>query len=110
MRGAEARPTAKASGSGTKRIAAVILKRSKETDEIAQQSVEVGTDTKGKGTGKSSKKKWSAADIRDQSTANEEKQKRAEKKAVEDVVEDPDLPTEAEIAASKPPHKNIVIH
>ena len=45
MREVDSRSCAKASGSGTKKVAAVILKRKKE---IAKQSVEVAKDTKGK--------------------------------------------------------------
>ena len=110
MRGVESKQSAKASGSGMKKIAAIILKRSKETEEMAKQTVEVAKDMKGKGAGKSSKKKRTAADIRDQSTAEKEKQKRIDKRAEEDIEEDDDLPTKAEIVASKPPSKNILIH
>ena len=107
----ESKSSAKASGSGMKKIAAVILKRSQEMEKLVEQSVEVAKDKKGKGTGKSSSKKTrSAADIRDQSTAKEQKQKRLEKKASELEEEDEDLPTKAEIAASKPARKDILIH
>ena len=57
LHGLEIKSSAKALGSGMKRVAAVILKRSKDTDEMARQSAEVTKDSKGKGAGKSSKKK-----------------------------------------------------
>ena len=71
----DSRTSAKASGSGAKRVAAVILKKTKVTEEAAKQNVEMSEDKKGKGTGKSSKKTRTVADIRDQSTADKEKQK-----------------------------------
>ena len=102
----------KASGSGMKRIAAIILKRTKEVEEMSKEKIEVEKDGKGKGAGKSSKKKCMAADIRNESTAENEKQKRKDKKATEKALEeeDPDLPTKAEIAASKPGRKQVMIH
>ena len=106
----DTRTSAKASGSGVKRIAAIILKKTKATEEAAEQNVERSEDKKGKGAGKSSKKTRSAADIRDQSTADREKQKRLDKKATEELEEDEDLPTQAEIAASKQARKGIIIH
>ena len=95
-----------------KKVAAVIIKRSVETEKLAEkQTVEVAKDKKGKGKGKSSSNKSrSAADIRDQSTAEEQKQKRLEKALEELEEEDPDLPTKADIAASKPARKNVIIH
>ena len=92
------------------KVAAVILKKTKETEEATKQSVEVSNDKKGKGAGKTSKKTRTVANIRDQSTADKEKQKRLDKKATEQVEEDEDLPTQAEIAASKPARKDIIIH
>ena len=92
------------SGSGTTKIA-VILKKSK-TDTEAQSK-------KGKGPGKSSGKKRSAKDIRGAATAEEEKRKREVRKRKtleEDEEEDPDMPTKAEIAASKPASKSLFIH
>ena len=74
----EAKSTAKASSSGVgvKKVAAVIIKRSVETENLAEKHIEVEKDRKGKGMGKSSSKKTrSAADIRDQSTAKETKAK-----------------------------------
>ena len=98
----------KTSTSGTKKVAAVIIKRKVETDKLAEKHVEVAK--KGKGTGKSSNKTRSASDIRQQSTAEKEKAKRLEKALQEAEEEDPDLPTKEEIAASKPAKKNITIH
>ena len=110
VRGPEGKSTAKASGSGTKKVAAVILKRSQKTEEMLEKAVEVAKDKKGKGKGKSSSNKSrSAADIRKESTAEEQKQKRQER-ALEPEDEDPDLPTRAEIAASKPARKSVIIH
>ena len=95
MRLAETSSSMKASGSGIKRIAAVILKRTKEAEEMSKEKIEVEKDGKGKGAGKSSKKKRTAADIRSESTAENEKQKCKDKKAAEKALEeeDPDLPT-----------------
>ena len=93
-------------------MAAVILKRSQKTEELLAQTVEVEKDKKGKGKGKSSSSKSrSAADIRKESTAEEQKQKRLEK-ALEpnEDEEDPDMPTKAEIAASKLARKDLIIH
>ena len=108
-------PTAKASGSGLekKKVAAVIIKRNAETEKLAEErTVEVAKDKdkKGKGKGKtSSGESRSAADIRKESTAEEQKQKRHER-PVEPEEEDEDLPTQAEIAASGPASKKILIH
>ena len=100
----------KASGSGAKRVVAVILKKTRVTEEAAKQNVEMSEDKKGKGTGKSSKKTRTAADIRDQSTVDKEKQKQLDKKATQELEEDEDLPTQAEIAALKLAMKGIIIH
>ena len=107
-------PTAKASGSGLdrKKVAAVIIKRNAETEKLAEEAG-ASKDKKGKGKGKSSANKArSAADIRKQSTADEQKRKRQEKalEQLQEDNEDPDMPTKAEIAASKPAKKGIVIH
>ena len=111
LRGIEEKSSATASGSGTRKVAAVILKRSQETERLLEQGVEVAKDKKGKGTGKSSSRKTrSAADIRDQSTTKEQKQKRLEKALEQGEEEDEDLPTKAEIAASKPARKDLIIH
>ena len=104
----EGKSKAKALSSGVKKVAAVIIKRSVETDKLAEEHVEVGK--KGKGKGKSSSKTRSAADIREQSTAKKQKEKRLEKALEEAEIEDPDLPMKAEIAASKPGRRNILIH
>ena len=77
---------------------------------MLEWTVEVAKDKKGKGKGKSSSNKTrSAADIRKESTAEEQKQKRLER-PLESEIEDPDLPTGAEIAASKPARSNVIIH
>ena len=89
-------PTAKASGSGLeKKVAAVIIKRTAETERLAgERSVEVAKDKKGKGRGKtSSGKSRSAADIRKESTAEDQKQKRQKKALEQEEIEDPDIPT-----------------
>ena len=110
LRGPEAKSTAKASGSGKKKVAVVILKRSQKTEELVEQIDKAVKDRKGKGMGKSSSSKTrSAANIRKQSTAEEQKQKRLER-ALEPEEEDPDMPTKAEIAASKPARKSVIIH
>ena len=110
IRGSEGKSIAKALGSGTKKVAAVILKRSQKTEELLERTVEVAKDKKGKGKGKSSSNKTrSAADIRKESTAEEQKQKRLER-PLEPDNEDPDMPMRAEIAASKPARKNVIIH
>ena len=91
-------------------MAAVILKRSQKTEELVEQTVEVAKDKKGKGKGKSSSSKTrSAVDICKESTAEEQKQKRLER-ALEPEEEDPDMPTKAEIAASKLARKSVIIH
>ena len=93
-----------ASGSGTTKIA-VIFKKSK-MHTVAETK-------KGKGPGKSSGKKRSAKDIRGAATAEEEKRKREDRKRKaleEEEEEDPDKPTKAEIAASKPASKSLFIH
>ena len=89
-------------GSGTTKIA-VIFKKPKADAEQSK---------KGKGLGKSSDKKRSAADIRGAATAEGEKAKREERKrkALEEEEEDEDKPTKAEIAASKPTSKSLFIH
>ena len=111
VREGKSKAKASSSGSGVKKVAAVIIKRSVETDKLAEKHVDVEKGKKGKGTGKSSSSKSrSAADIREQSTAKEQKQKRLEKALEEAEVEDPDLPTKAEIAASKPARRGILIH
>ena len=103
-------PQGKASGSGPKRVAAVILKRSEATEALIEKTVEVAKDKKGKANGKSSSNKSrSAAEIRKESTAEEEKRKRRDK-PVEPEEEDEDLPTQAEIAASKLASKHIFMH
>ena len=39
VRGPEGKSTAKASGSGTKKVAAVILKQSRKTEELAEEAM-----------------------------------------------------------------------
>ena len=70
---------------------------------------------KGKGLGKKSGKERSAEDIRGAATAESEKRKReAQKRKAqeeeEEFNEDPDKPTKAEIRASKPASKRLLIH
>ena len=86
------------------KIAAVIYKKTKSGDKME-------TD-KGKGSGKTSDRKRSAADIRGASTAEDQKKKRKDRKAkaMEEEEEDEDRPTWAEIAASKPTSKYLFIH
>ena len=99
---------AKASGSGSKRVAAVILKQSETTEALIEKTAEVAK--KGKGKGKSSSgKSRTAADIRKESTAEDQKRKRRNRPVIPED-EDPDLPTQAEIAASKPASKGIFMH
>ena len=61
----------KASGSGFKKVAAVILKKPKETRSKPKEDEETSKSDqkKGKLSGKSSDRKRTVADIRDQSTA-----------------------------------------
>ena len=97
-----------ATGSGTQKIV-VILKKAKTTTDKEPPS------KKGKGPGKKSGKERSAKDIRGAATAETEKQKREIRKRKaqeeeEEEEEDPDLPTKAEIAASKPAKKTLFIH
>ena len=118
-----------ASGSGTKRIAAVILKRSEATEALVEKIDTVSkkkgkgtgkskatealiekTDTvskkKGKGTGKSSSaKSRTAADIRNESTSEKQKEKAKKRKAEqaeldEELEADPDMPTPKEQRAA----------
>ena len=107
-------PAAKASGSGIerKKVAAVIIKKNADTERLAEEAG-APKEKKGKGKGKSSSvKARSAQDIRQQSTADEQKRKRQEKalEQQQEENEDPDMPTKAEIAASKPARKGILIH
>ena len=107
-------PTAKASGSGLerKKVAAVIIKRNAETEKLAEEAG-ASKDKKGKCKGKTSTgKARSAADIRQESTADEQKRKRQEKalEQEQEENEDPNMPTKAEIAASKPAKRGILIH
>ena len=106
------RPEGKASVSGSTKVAAVIIKRSETTEALLEKTVEAETIKKGKGKGKgksSSNKGRPAEDIRKESTAEEQKRKRHER-PVEPEEEDEDLPTQAEIAASGPASKKILIH
>ena len=93
----------KASGSGKGKIAAVIYKKPKSDGKTESK--------KGKGSGKTSDRKRSAADIRGASTAEDEKKKCEDRKAkATEEEEDEDKPTRAEITASKPASKNLIIH
>ena len=96
------------SASETQKIAVIFKKPKTDADKEVQSK-------KGKGPGKSSGKKRSAKDIRGAATAEEEKRKREIKKQKaleeeEEEEEDPDKPTKAEIAASKPTSKSLFIH
>ena len=68
--------------------------------------------TKGKGKGKSSSVSRTAQEIRSESTSDQQKEKSKKRKAEEAALDDDeeDRPTAAEIAASKPAKKGIVIH
>ena len=68
--------------------------------------------TKGKGKGKSSSVSRTAQEIRSESTSDQQKEKSRKRKAEEAALddEDDDRPTAAELAASKPARKGIVIH
>ena len=111
-----------ASGSGMKRIAAVILKRSDATEALVQKTDTVSK-KKGKGTGKSSSaKSRTAADIRSESTSEKQKEKAKKRKAEqaeldEELAADPDMPTPKEqqaalaaIAAKGYTKRGVIIH
>ena len=105
-------PAATASGSGIekKKVAAVIIQRSAETERLVEESG-MSKDSKGKGKGKSSSSgSRPAKEIRKDSTAEEKTRKRKQKALQEEEIEDPDLPTKEEIATSKPARKHITIH
>ena len=101
-------PEGKASRSGSKRVAAVKLKRSEATEALIEKTAEVAKKGKGKGKSSSSKSR-TAADIRKESTAEDQKRKRRNRPVIPED-EDPDLPTQAEITASKPASKGIFMH
>ena len=91
-------------GSGMEKIA-VIFKKPKTDDKTKSK--------KGKGPGKTSDRKRSAADIKGVATVEGKKKKREERKRKareEEDEEDEDKPTRAEIAASKPASKTLFIH
>ena len=103
----------KASGSGTRRPAAVkvtTMKRSveKSTRDTAEQEDKEERPTKkskGKGSGKSSRVTRSAQEIRNESTSDQQKQKAKKRKAEEAELEeelnaDPDMPSPRERAAA----------
>ena len=103
----------KASGSSTRRPAAVKVTPAattrsvdKSTRKTAEQEDEEAIDqNKGKGSGKRSEKKHTAAEIRGGSTAEGEKVKRKRKKVQEEqeedkANEDPDMPSPEERAAA----------
>ena len=86
-------------------------KAKKPRTETIQEDTSTSKSTKkGKGGGKTSSRKRTAEEIRDESTAEEQKRKRQEKAVEREEEEDPDMPTKAEIAASKPGKKSIIIH
>ena len=99
-----------ASGSGLKRVAAVILKRSDVTEALIEKTDTVakkkGKETKGKGTGKSSSaKSRTAAVIRSESTSDKQKEEAKKRKAEEaeldeELAADPDMPTPKEQQAA----------
>ena len=96
-----------ASGSGLKRVAAVILKRSEATEALIQKTDTVAVaKKKGKGTGKSSSaRSRTAADIRNESTSEKQKEKAKKRKAEEaeldeELAADPDMPTPKERQAA----------
>ena len=91
------------SGSGLKRIAAVILKRSEATEALIEKTDTVAVaKKKGKGTGKSSSaRSRTAAAIRSESTSEKQKEKAKKRKAEEaeldeELAADPDMPTPKE--------------
>ena len=86
-------------------------KSSKKLGDEAEEQTE--TTSKGKDTGKHSSVSWTAKEIQSESTSDQQKEKSEKRKAEEAELEEEDddgRPTAAEIAASKPPRKNIVIH
>ena len=112
----------KASGSGTRRPAAVKVTTT-ATERPVEKSKKKKTDTqdegeqsagksKGKGSGKSSGVSRTAQEIRAESTSDQQKHKAKKRKAdaAQLEEEDEDRPTAAEIARSGPPRKHIVIH
>ena len=90
------------------KIAAVIYKNMKSGDKTETDKGKGSC----KGSGKTSDRKRSAADIRGASMAEDQKKKRKDRKAkaMEEEEEDEDRPTRAEIAASKPASKYLFIH
>ena len=110
-----------ASGSGMKRIAAVILKRSEATEALIEKT-ETVSKKKGKGTGKSSSaKSRPAAEIRSKSTSEKQKEKAKKRKAAqaeldEELAADPDMPTRQEqqaalaVMAKGYTKRGVVIH
>ena len=107
----------KASGSGTRRPAAVKVSATERLVDKSKQKAPTQEDEgeqsagKSKGKGKSSGVTRSAQEIRDESTSDQQKQKARKRKADEAQLEeeDEDRPTEAEIKRSGPPKKHITI-
>ena len=86
--------------------------RTETVQEVEDTSTSKST-KKGKGGGKTSSRKRTAEEIRDESTAEGEKAKRQRKKEEEEKEfdADPDMPSAKEIAASKPASKSLrIIH
>ena len=93
------------SGSGLKRVAPVILRRSDVMETLIDETVTVGKkkvkETKGKGTGKSSSaKSRTAAEIRDESTSDKQKEK-AKKRNAEEAELDEELTADPDVFTPK---------
>ena len=110
----------KASGSGTRRPAAVkVTATERLVDKLKKKAAVQANEgeqsaRKSKGKGKSSGVSRTAQEIRDESTSNQQKQKAKKRKAdearlEEEEEEEEDRPTQAEIAQSGPPKKHITI-
>ena len=101
------------SASGFEKVAAVILKKPKETRKKPgrQRGSNIQTKERQRKCEKVYRKR-TAAEIRMESTAEAEKKKCKAKKDKEEQAEeeDEDKPTCAEIAASKPANKQLMIH
>ena len=123
----------KASGSGTRRPAAVkvtmkatarsVEKSTRDTAEQEDEEEWPAKSSKGKGSGKSSSVSQTAQEIRDESTSDQQKQKAKKQKADEAQLEeeanaDPDMPSPGEraaalaaLASKRPANKGIkLIH
>ena len=124
----------KTTGSGQQKVAVILKRIETEKDPPTKREEATGSgiakstrkktkittegeppSKKGKGPGKKSGKERTAEDIRGAATAESEKRKReAQKRKAqeeeEEFDEDPDKPTKAEIRASKPASKRLIIH